>query len=140
MKRRSDGFFDQTGSVSPLEEHEDFILGLIKEQPDMTLDEIVAAMKKAKIAASRTAVWRFFDRLQKLFAASGRGQQERLAAFRQSLGALDADFMVEQPSKVGVIQTFAMAAGRCRRARSASKPRRCVWRPPGWRSMPLASK
>jgi hypothetical protein len=36
--------------VSPLEEHEDFILGLIKEQPDMTLDEIVAAMKKAKIA------------------------------------------------------------------------------------------
>jgi transposase len=49
-------------SVSPLEEHENFILGLIKEQPDMTLDEIVAAMKKAKIAASRTAVWRFFDR------------------------------------------------------------------------------
>jgi transposase len=48
--------------VSPLEEHEDFILGLIKEQPDMTLDEIVASMKKAKIAASRTAVWRFFDR------------------------------------------------------------------------------
>ena len=50
------------GSVSPLEEHEDFILGLIKEQPDMTLDEIVAAMKKAKITTSRTAVWRFFDR------------------------------------------------------------------------------
>jgi transposase len=48
--------------ISPLEEHENFILGLIKEQPDMTLDEIVAAMKKAKIAASRTAVWRFFDR------------------------------------------------------------------------------
>ena len=52
----------QAADVSPLEEHEDFILGLIKEQPDMTLDEIVAAMKKAKIAASRTAVWRFFDR------------------------------------------------------------------------------
>jgi transposase len=42
------------GSVSPLEEHEDFILGLIKEQPDMTLNEIVAATKKAKIAASTT--------------------------------------------------------------------------------------
>jgi hypothetical protein len=42
------------GSVSPLEEHEDFILGLIKEQPDMILDEIVAAMKKAKISGSRT--------------------------------------------------------------------------------------
>ena len=50
------------GSVSPLEEHEDFILGLIKEQPDMTLDEIVAAMAKVKIPGSRTAVWRFLDR------------------------------------------------------------------------------
>ena len=50
------------GSVSPLDEHEDFILGLIKEQPDMTLDEIVAALAKAKIGGSRTAVWRFLDR------------------------------------------------------------------------------
>jgi transposase len=36
------------GSVSPREEHEDFILGLIKEQADMTSDEIVAAMKKGE--------------------------------------------------------------------------------------------
>jgi transposase len=50
------------GSVSPLDEHEDFILGLINEQPDMILDEIVAALAKAKIGGSRTAVWRFFDR------------------------------------------------------------------------------
>ena len=50
------------GSVSPLDEHEDFILGLIKEQADMTLDEIVAALAKAKIGGSRTAVWRFLDR------------------------------------------------------------------------------
>jgi len=50
------------GSMSPLEEHKDFILGLVKGQPDMTLDEIVAALAKAKIRCSRTAVWRFFDR------------------------------------------------------------------------------
>jgi transposase len=50
------------GSVSPLEEHEEFILGLIKEKPDMILDEIVKAMTKAKILGSRTAVWRFLDR------------------------------------------------------------------------------
>ena len=50
------------GSVSPLEEHEEFILGLIKETPDMILDEIVEAMTKAKIPGSRTAVWRFLDR------------------------------------------------------------------------------
>ncbi len=50
------------GSVSPLDEHQDFILGLIKEQPDIILDEIVAALAKAKIEGSRTAVWRFLDR------------------------------------------------------------------------------
>jgi transposase len=48
--------------VSPLEEHEEFILGLIKEKPDMILDEIVETMTKAKIPGSRTAVWRFLDR------------------------------------------------------------------------------
>lgn len=50
------------GSVSPLEEHEEFILGLVEKVPDITLDEIVEAMAKAKIAGSRTAVWRFLDR------------------------------------------------------------------------------
>jgi transposase len=40
---------------------------VFKEQPDMTFDEIVAAMKKAKIAASRTAVWCFFDRREITF-------------------------------------------------------------------------
>ena len=50
------------GSVSPLEEHGEFLLELIAGQPDMTLDEVVAAMKKAGIAGSRTAVWRFYER------------------------------------------------------------------------------
>jgi len=50
------------GSVSPLDEHEKFILGLIEETPDMILDEIVEAMTKARIPGSRTAVWRFLDR------------------------------------------------------------------------------
>jgi transposase len=50
------------GSTSPLDEHAAFLLGLIIERPDMTLDEIVAAMARAGIAASRTAIWRFYDR------------------------------------------------------------------------------
>ena len=50
------------GSVSPLEDHAEFLLGLVAEQPDLTLDEIVAVMAKAKIAGSRTAVWRFYER------------------------------------------------------------------------------
>ena len=50
------------GSTSPLDEHAEFLLGLTMEQPDMTLDEIVSAMSKARIKGSRTAVWRFYER------------------------------------------------------------------------------
>ena len=50
------------GSVSPLEDHAEFLLTLVTEQPDLTLDEVVAAMSKAGILSSRTAVWRFYER------------------------------------------------------------------------------
>jgi transposase len=41
------------GSTSPLDEHAEFLLGLTIEQPDMTLDEIVAAMSKPGIEGMR---------------------------------------------------------------------------------------
>ena len=50
------------GSTSPLEEQVEWLLALVAEQPDLTLDEIVAAMRKQRIPGSRTAVWRFFER------------------------------------------------------------------------------
>ena len=50
------------GSISPLEAHADVLLVLIAEQPDLMLDEIVAVMRKRRIAGSRSAVWRFFER------------------------------------------------------------------------------
>ena len=50
------------GSTSPLEAHAEFLLGLIADEPDLTLDEIVVAMGKRRIAGSRSAVWRFFSR------------------------------------------------------------------------------
>ena len=50
------------GSISPLEKHADFLLGLIAQQPDLTLDEVVLAMHKHRIPGGRTAVWRFFQR------------------------------------------------------------------------------
>ena len=55
------------GSISPLEDHAEFLLDLVAEQPDLTLDEIVAAMAKAGIAVSRTAVWRFYERHEVTF-------------------------------------------------------------------------
>ena len=50
------------GSISPLEAHAAFLFTLIARQPDLTLDEIVAAMHKRRIAGSRSAVWRFLQR------------------------------------------------------------------------------
>ena len=43
------------GSTSPLEQHADFLLQLIEQQPDLTLDEVVAAMRAAEISGSRSA-------------------------------------------------------------------------------------
>lgn len=78
------------GSTSPLEEHADFLLGLIEEQPDLTLDEVVSAMRKHKVRGSRTAVWRFFERHKITFkkkpARCGAGTRGRGAG----TAALDA--------------------------------------------------
>ena len=69
------------GSTSPLEEHADFLLALIEDQPDLTLDEVVSAMRKQRIAGSRTAVWRFFQRHKITFkkkpARGGAGARGR---------------------------------------------------------------
>ena len=59
-------------------------------QPDLTLDEVVCAMRKHKIAGSRTAVWRFFKRhnitFKKKPARGGAGTRRRGAG----AAALDA--------------------------------------------------
>jgi transposase len=50
------------GSVSPLEKYAKWFLDLIAAQPDLTLDEVMVAKKKARIPGSRSAVGRFFLR------------------------------------------------------------------------------
>lgn len=81
------------GSVSPLEEHGEFLLGLIDEQPDLTLDEVISTMRRHKIPGSRTAVWRFFQRHKITFKkslargrAAARGRSARPAALDARTG------------------------------------------------------
>src|SRR5512144_1176924 len=50
------------GSRSVLEDYAKRILALVDEQPDRTLDELVATMHKRGIPGSRSALWRFLDR------------------------------------------------------------------------------
>jgi transposase len=72
------------GSTSPLEKHAKWLLALIAKQPDLTLDEVVSAMRKRKIPGSRTAVWRLFDRhgisFKKKPARGGAGASGRGAS------------------------------------------------------------
>jgi transposase len=50
------------GSISPLEPFAVLILALVAEQPDLTLVEIVARLRKQRIRTSRSSLWRFLDR------------------------------------------------------------------------------
>ena len=50
------------GSISPLEEFAAEILALIAEQPDLTLVETVAELRKRRIRTSRSSLWRFLNR------------------------------------------------------------------------------
>jgi hypothetical protein len=58
-----------------------WLLALIAEQPDLTLDEAVAAMRKRRIAGSRSALSRFFIRhditFKKKPARRGAGSARR---------------------------------------------------------------
>lgn len=91
--------FDETGSIaakptggstSALEEHADFLLALIAEQSDLTLDEVVAAMRKRRIKGSRSAVWRFFDRHGISFKKKPAGSGARASRRGARPSALDA--------------------------------------------------
>jgi len=50
------------GGTSPLEKHAERILALIGKQPDLILDEMVLALRKQRIPASRNSLSRFFAR------------------------------------------------------------------------------
>ncbi len=78
------------GSISPLEEFASEILALIAEQPDMTLVETVAALRKRRIRTSRSSLWRFLYRYNitlKKKPASGRAAARRCRASAPTLDA-----------------------------------------------------
>jgi len=77
------------GSTSPLEMHADFLLALIEVEPDLTLDEVVGAMRDNNIPGSRTAVWRFFHRHKITFKKNLAGG--RAAARGRSAGTPTLD-------------------------------------------------
>ena len=78
------------GSISPLEKFASEILALLAEQPDLTLVEMVAALRKRRIRTSRSSLWRFLDRYNitvKKKPAGGRAAARRCRACAPTLDA-----------------------------------------------------
>ena len=50
-------------SKSPLKDHERWLLDLVSTEPDLTLEEIRARLRREKkLAVAASSVWRFYDR------------------------------------------------------------------------------
>lgn len=79
----------RAGSTSPLEKYAEQILALSREQPDLTLNEIVVAMHKRRIPGSRSALSRFFARHDVTFKKKSAGR--RTKARRRGSGAPPVD-------------------------------------------------
>jgi transposase len=109
------------GSISPLEEHVDFLLSLIEKEPDLTLDEIVLTMRRHRILGSRTAVWRFFKRHKITFKKSLRAaEQERADVARARRRWMREQGMFDPAHLVFIDETAANTkmvrlSGRCPR-------------------------
>jgi transposase len=82
------------GSRSALDNHADALLALIAAQADLTLDEICVLLRDRGIVASRTALWRFFDRHDISFKKSLRAAEQD----REDVAAARVSWRQEQPS------------------------------------------
>src|SRR6516164_6067554 len=78
------------GSRSILEDHAERILALVDEQPDRTLDELVAAMHKRRIPGSRSALWRFLNRHGITFKKKPAGSRAASSGRSASAAPLDS--------------------------------------------------
>jgi transposase len=78
------------GSTSPLEQHAEFLLTLIEEQPDLTLDEVVAQLRAAHLSGNRSAVARFYVRHQISFKKKPARQRARAAGRGRGAPTLEA--------------------------------------------------
>ena len=78
------------GGTSPLEKHSERILALVCEHPDLILDEMVLALRKRRIPASRSALSRFFARhgvTVKKKSAGGGAEASRRGSGAPTLGS-----------------------------------------------------
>ena len=106
---------------SPLDAHADLVLALIADRPDLTIEEIRAALRARGVACGHGSVWRFFERhgisFKKTMLASEQDRPDVAAArqrWQRHQGAFDPRrlvFIDETWAKTNM----ARRHGRCRR-------------------------
>jgi transposase len=72
-------------SRSPLEEHGEWLLSLIAQEPDLTLEEIRTRLRDQEVTTAVSSIWRFFNRRGISFKKNGARQ--RAGAARRRRGA-----------------------------------------------------
>ena len=90
----------ETGSVSPakfggykdfaLAEHEELVRQLVADQPDITLEELVARLAKKKVTVGKSSVSRFLHHLKLTFKKNNLLQIEWVK--RGGFSRVDGDF------------------------------------------------
>ena len=66
-------------SRSPLKKHEEWLLGLVRQEPDLTLEEIQRRLlEECQQKAGLGSVWRFFDRHGISFKKKAPGRPSRI--------------------------------------------------------------
>ena len=78
------------GSVSPLEAFAAQVLGLVAEQPDLTLVETVVELRKRRIRTSRSSLWRFLNRHHITLKRKPAGRGTRASRRGPSASTLDS--------------------------------------------------
>jgi hypothetical protein len=74
-----------------------WLLEPVARHPDLTLDEIVVAMRQHGIAGSRSAVWRFFERHKITFKKSPcarRNKNEQTWCGRADVGCASKAYLI----------------------------------------------
>jgi len=119
------------GSTSPLEAHARWLLELVAEHPDLTLDEIVAALHRRGIEGSRSAVWRFYARYQiTVKQKSVRAAEQERADVKRARARWMREQSLLDPARLVFVDETATATNMARLRGRAPRGERLIGRVP----------
>src|SRR5436190_16197095 len=90
------------GSVSPLEQQAERVVALIAEQPDLTLEETAAELRRHRVRTSRSSLSRFFYRHDITVKKKPASCRARASRCGPSAPTLDSRARPARPGQTGI--------------------------------------